>query len=54
MGRERVNRYRSGVKNPGQEVLVLNDQAKIVIHLVDWRRGRVLTLSPPPPDSGNK
>ena len=40
-----VNRYRSGTKNPAQEVHVYRDEhGKTKVHLVDYETGKVETL----------
>jgi hypothetical protein len=41
-----VNRYRSGTKNPEQEVHVFRDEdGQIKVHLVDYNVGKVITLT---------
>lgn len=40
----KVNRYKSGVKNPEREVLVYSGEDKVVVHIVDWEKGKVATL----------
>ncbi len=39
-----VNKYRSGVKNPHQQVLVYRDQEtqQVTVTYIDWQRGKVL------------
>jgi hypothetical protein len=45
-GEKKVNRYRSGTKNPDQEVLVYTDgQGNTKVHVVDFQKGKVTTLS---------
>ncbi len=39
-----VNRYRSGVHNPQQEVHVYQDGKQVVVHLVDYVKGTVTTV----------
>jgi len=41
-----VNRYRSGTKNPEQEVHVFRDEnGQVKVHIVDYERGKVTTLA---------
>jgi len=40
----KVNRYRSGIRNPWQEVQVYRDKEKIKVYVIDWRTAKVTTL----------
>ncbi len=39
-----VNRYRSGVHNPQQEVHVYQDGQQVKVHIVDYVAGKVTTV----------
>jgi hypothetical protein len=42
---KRVNRYRSGSKNPEQEVHVFRDEeGQVKVHIVDYEAGKIITL----------
>ena len=44
--KKRVNRYRSGSKNPEQEVHVFRgEDGQVKVHIVDYEAGKVTTLT---------
>ena len=44
MSRKEVNRYRSGTKNPQQEVHVWRSKDKTKVYIIDYKEGRVVLL----------
>lgn len=45
-----VNRYRSGVKNPYQQVLIYREKGLTKVHIVDYEKGKVTTLEEKGPE----